>query len=106
ELLFGFFIVRKLIELNRAPASLKTKKYTVSVYPRKEPCQNEENTTLPYKSDPSKSTRKMVSVTDICNQFVHSYNLIPFGANGFLIGLFVNSTYQSKYGIYMITLFD
>ncbi|QEI11309.1 hypothetical protein [Cellvibrio japonicus] len=102
----GFFTVRKFIELNKVSAEFKAKKYTVSVFPHKELSQDEADTILPYEPDSSKSIRKTVSVTDICNQFIHSYHLIPFGGNGVLIGFFVNSTYQSRHGIYLITLFD
>ena len=59
---------------------------------------------MPYNHEGS--VQKSVNVRDICNQFIHSYHISPFGSDGVLVGFLINSEFQSKKGIYLVTIFN
>ena len=104
ELFVGFFSVRKLIESNAAPKELLNKKYKSLHFPRKYFSEVEIDNEISYK--PPKGFFKEITVRDICNQFIHSYHMHRFCVNNYLIGFFINSDFQNKIGIYLITIFD
>ena len=104
ELFIGFFTVRKLIESNNVPKDLIHQNFKLLMFPRKKIIADDFDKFVPY--DHVGSEKKNVNVRDICNQFIHSYHLSPSGSNNTLIGFLINSEYQSKKGIYLITIFD
>ncbi|WP_027852830.1 hypothetical protein [Marinobacterium litorale] len=104
ELFIGFYAVRKLIESDNSLNKLSHKKYELLMFQRGNIIQDEFDEFVPY--DHENSQKELVSVRDICNQFIHSHHLIPFASNNSLVGFLVNSEFQSKKGIYMITIFD
>ena len=104
ELFIGFYTVRKLIESNDASSELIDRNFELLMFHRKKIIADEFDAFAPY--DHEGSEIKHVNVRDICNQFIHSYHLSPFGSNNILVGFLINSEFQSKKGIYMITIFD
>jgi len=104
ELFIGFFTVRKLIESNDAPKELMNRNFKLIMFPRKKIIADEFDKFVPYDHDGSEE--KDVHVRDICNQFIHSHHLSPSGSNATLVGFLINSEFQSKKGIYLITIFD
>ncbi len=106
ELFIGFYSVRKLIESQNVSNELIDKRFELLMFPKKILPKEVIGKILPYEPSPSDASKKQVTVRDICNQFIHSYHLIPFGGNNTLIGFFINSDFQSKKGIYLITIFD
>lgn len=106
ELFIGFYSVRKLIEANEVPNELLHTRFELLMFPRKNLSDEEIGTVLPYEPSPGDALMKKISVREICNQFIHSYHLLPFGDKSALVGFFINSDFQSKKGIYLITIFD
>jgi len=104
ELFLGFFTVRKLIESKQVPKELTNKEYELAFFAKKKLTKDEIDKMLPY--DSNAVSKKRVTIRIICNQFIHSYHILPFGADGKLLGIFINSDFQSKSGIYLILLFD
>lgn len=104
ELFIGFYAVRKLIESDDSLNKLAHKKYELLMIQRKQIIKDEVDKFVPY--DHENIQKEQVSVRDICNQFIHSHDLRPFGSNNILVGFLINSEFQSKKGIYMITVFD
>jgi len=104
EIFIGFFAVRKLIEANSIPRDLINRNFKLLMLPRKKIIVDEFDRLVPYDHVGCEETN--INIRDICNQFIHSYHISPSGSNGTLIGFFINSEYQSKKGIYLITIFD
>ncbi len=42
----------------------------------------------------------------VCNLFIHSWRLVPFGSDGILVGFLITSDFERKNGAYLITIFD
>lgn len=104
ELFIGFYTVRKLIESNQGTKELLDKTLKLAMFRRKTIIKDDFDKFVPY--DHEKPSKINVNVRDICNQFIHSYHLSPFGSNNTLVGFLINSEFQSKKGIYLITIFD
>jgi hypothetical protein len=103
ELFLGFFSIRKLIESEHISKELADKKYELIFFAKINLSKEEIDNILPYSSNDA--SKKQLTIRTICNQFIHSYHLIPFSTEGKLLGLFINSDFQKKRGIYLILLF-
>jgi len=104
EIFIGFFAVRKLIESNSIPRDLTTRNFKLLMFPRKKIIVDDFDRLVPY--DYVGSEGNNINIRDICTKFIHSYHISPSISNGTLIGFFINSEYQSKKGIYLITILD
>lgn len=107
EIFIGFYSVRKLIESNKISNSIISKKYEVKEFLYN---GNLESIMTYFKTSDynfSNCKKSQISISILCNQFIHSYHFIPFLPNGKnLIGFFFCSDYKRTSGIYFITLFD
>ena len=107
ELFFGFYSIRKLIESKKISETVLKKTYKIHEFPKNEKTQSLIVTDISNEFELNKGKEVNVSVTTLCNQFIHSYHFSPFTPDGkSLIGFFICSDYKRKSGIYLITIFD
>ena len=106
ELFFGFYIIRKLIELRRVPIDTIENTFSIIDIPL-------ENARSVFEENPDLSKiiigsgkRVNLNLQAICNQFIHSQRLYPLIINSIFVGLLVCSDYKYKSGIYLITVFN
>jgi len=107
EIFIGFYSIRKLIESNKISDSLSERNYEVKEFPYQ---GNPESIITHFKETDynlNKAKKFNITVSQLCNQFIHSHHFLPFLPNGKnLIGFFFCSDYKRKSCIYLITLFD
>ncbi|MEZ0259523.1 MAG: hypothetical protein ACAH80_00845 [Alphaproteobacteria bacterium] len=109
DVFYSFYIIRKLIE---APAKISSKtvnlKIKLSFYKPTNVKPNYLNRFEFYElynlEKPNPIQKKLGF---ICNQFVHSYIFCPdFSEDGKFLGLFFNSDFERKNGLYQIRIKD
>lgn len=107
EIFLGFYSIRKLIESKKVSDNLSRKKYSIREYSY---CGNPTSLATHFKDseyDLGKSKTTEMSVSNLCNQFIHSHHFLPFFPNSKnLVGLFFCSDHKRTTGLYLITLFD
>lgn len=106
ELFIGFYAVRKLIDSHCVSNEFARMTFKLLLFPRRGLLDEEVGKILPYEPSPKEASWKEVTVREICNQFIHSHDIVPFGDKRALVGFFINSDFKSKQGIYLITIFD
>jgi len=105
ELFLGFFTARKLIEANAVTRDCIAKTIQVIRFPTMKMPDGIDLDRLPYEVVPD-SKKTAFSIRDVCNLFIHSWHIVPFGANGVMVGFFITSEFERKKGIYLITIFE
>lgn len=107
EIFLGFYSIRKLIESKKISDDISRKKHSIHEFPY---CGNPASLATHFKDseyDLSKSKITEISVSKLCNQFIHSHHFLPFLPNGKnLIGFFFCSDHKRTTGLYLITIFD
>ena len=107
EIFLGFYSIRKLIESNKVPKIISEQKYQVFEFAKKDNLKDSFNSNQIDEFEFHKANKVNVSISNLCNQFIHSYYFIPFIPEGkSLIGFLICSDYKRKTGIYLITIFD
>ncbi|TRO18478.1 hypothetical protein EQ826_01205 [Ectopseudomonas mendocina] len=107
EIFIGFYSIRKLIESKKVSDNVSRKKYSIREYPYR---GNPSSLITHFRDseyDLGKSKITEISVSILCNQFIHSHHFLPFLPNSKnLIGFFFCSDHKRTTGLYLITLFD
>lgn len=107
EIFLGFFSIRKLIESKKISESMAKKTYQIYEFPKNKNTENIVPINTENDFEFGKMTKVYITISDLCNQFIHSYHFIPFIPEGkALIGFIFCSDYKRKTGIYMMTIFD
>lgn len=107
DLFIGFYAIRKLIESEKISDSVKLKQYRVSEFEYRGSRNLVFNTFSfdKYKFDQPK--KRALTISQICNQFIHSFYFLPsFSEEGNLIGFYICSDHQRIKSIFLITIFD
>jgi hypothetical protein len=95
EIFLGFYAIRKLVESNKISDSLKTKSIDIKEFPYQ---GHPESIITHFKEsdyDFSRAKASRITVTQLCNQFIHSHHFLPFLPNGKnLIGFFFCSDHK------------
>lgn len=107
EIFIGFYSIRKLIESKKVSDNLSSKKYSIHEFPYRGNPTSFMTHFEDSEYDLSKAKTTEISISTLCNQFIHSHHFLPFLTNSKkLIGFFFCSDHKRTTGLYLITLFD
>ncbi len=108
EIFLSAFVIRKLIasgKLTRAVSGMNYRIKKYPIHPGAVPSTSPRTFAATY--DIYHGRDEVLSVEQLCNQFIHSYIFSPFiisRAHGVLFGLYFSSDRESKKGLYYIPL--
>ncbi|WP_027467879.1 hypothetical protein [Deefgea rivuli] len=107
EIFLGFYSIRKLIESKKISDKISHKKYSIHEFAYRGNAVSLATFFKESEYDLSKSKVTEISISALCNQFIHSHHFLPFLPNNKnLIGFFFCSDHKRTKGLYLITLFD
>lgn len=107
EIFLGFYAIRKLIESKKISDSVIQQRHELHEFPY----AGNSNSLLTHirdaEYDLANGIKSHLTITEICNQFIHSHHFVPFLPDGrHLVGFFFCSDRKRTSGIFLIQVLD